>query len=44
MLWLVNDHVKLFYDLKLNYNLVVCGMPKLVELCYSLAYKKYCSI
>ena len=36
--------VKLFCDLKLNYNIVVCGMLKLIELCYSLAYKECYSI
>ena len=41
MLWPVYDHVKLFYDLNLNYNLVVCSMH---ELCYFLAYKVYSSI
>ena len=39
-LWLVYDHVKLFCGLKLNYNLVVCVTPNLIELCYSLAYKE----
>ena len=43
-LWLVYNHVKLFCDLTLNYNLVVCGMPNLIELCYSLAYKECFSI
>ena len=33
-LWLVNDHVKLFCDLMLNYNLVVGGTPNVFELCY----------
>ena len=28
----------------LNYNLVVCGMPNLIELSYSLAYKEPFSI
>ena len=44
MLWLVYDHVNLFYGLMLNYNLVVCGTPNLIELCYSLAYKQPFSI
>ena len=44
MLWLVYDRVKLFCDLKLNYNLVVCVMPNLIELCYSLAYNEHFSI
>ena len=26
--------ITLFHDLKLNYNLVVCGKPNLIELCY----------
>ena len=42
MLWLVYDCKKLFYDLKLNYNLVVCGTPNLIELCY-FAYKEHFS-
>ena len=46
MLWLVYNRVKLFCDLILNYNFVVCGMPNLIELCltYSLAYKVHFSI
>ena len=40
----LSDIVKLFCDLKLNYNLVVCSMPNLIELCHSLAYKKCFSI
>ena len=43
-LWLVYDRVKLFCDLKLNYNLVVCVTPNLIELYYSLAYKEHFSI
>ena len=35
-LWLVYDCVKPFCGLMLNYNLVVCGMPNVIELCYSL--------
>ena len=37
-LWLVYDCVKLFCGLTLNYNLVVCGTPNLIELRYFLAY------
>ena len=37
---LVYDRVKLFCGLTLSYNLVVCGKPNLIELCYSLAYKE----
>ena len=44
MLWLVYDCIKLFRDLKSNYNLVVCGMTDLIELCYFLAYKEHFSI
>ena len=43
-LWLVYDCVKLFCGLTLNYSFVVCGTPNLIELCYSLAYKKQFSI
>ena len=43
-LWLVFNHVKLFCGLMLNYNLVVCGTPNLIELCYFLAYKEQFSI
>ena len=39
-LWLVFDHIKLFWGLMLNYNLVVCGTPNLIKLCYFLAYKE----
>ena len=39
-LWLVFDCIKLFCGLMLYYNLVVCGTPNLIELCYSLAYKE----
>ena len=39
MLWLVYDLVKLFRNLMLNYNLVVCSVPNLIELCYFLAYR-----
>ena len=41
---LVYDRVKLFCGLTLNYNLVVCGMPNVIELGYSLAYKEHFSI
>ena len=44
MLWLVYDCVKLFCGLTLNYNLVVCGTPNLIKLCYSLANKECFSI
>ena len=44
MLWLVYDCTKLFCDLKLNYNLVVCGTPNLIELCYSVAFKEHFSV
>ena len=44
ILLLVYDHIKRFCDLKLNYNLMVCGMPKLIKLCYYLAYKEHFSI
>ena len=40
-LWLVYDCVNLFHGLTLNYNLVVCGMPNLIELCYFLSYKEF---
>ena len=43
-LWLVYDPVKLFCGLTLNYNLVVCDTPNLIELCYSLAYKECFSV
>ena len=43
-LWLVYDCVKLSCDLMLNYNLMVCGTPNLIELCYSSAYKEHFSI
>ena len=43
-LWLVYDRVKLFCGLMLNYSLVVCGMPSLIGLYYSLAYKECFSI
>ena len=43
-LWLVYDCAKRFCDLTLNYNLVVCGTPNLIELYYSLAYKECFSI
>ena len=43
-LWLVYDHVKLFCGLTLNYNLVVYGMPNLIELCYFLVYNEHFSI
>ena len=35
---------KTFCALTLNYNLVVCGIPNLIELHYSLAYKERFSI
>ena len=44
MLWLVYDRVNLFCGLMLSYNLVVCGMPNLIELCYSLSYNEHFSI
>ena len=44
MLWFVFDHVKLFCGLTLNYNLVACGTPNLIELCYFLAYNERFSI
>ena len=44
MLWLVYDRIKLLCGLMLNYNLEVCGMPNLIELCYSLDYKKHFGI
>ena len=31
MLWLVTDHVIIFCNLKLNYNLGVCGTPNLIN-------------
>ena len=43
-LWLVYNCVKLFCGLTLNYSLVVCGMPNLIELCYFLAYKEHFSV
>ena len=43
-LWLLYDRVKLFCCSMLNYNLVVCGMPNLIGLCYSLVYKECFSI
>ena len=44
-LWLVFDRIKLFCGLMLNYNnLVVCGMPNLIELSYFLAYKELFNI
>ena len=39
MLWLIFDRAKLFCGLTLNYNLVVCGTPNLIKLCYSSTYK-----
>ena len=39
-LCLVYDRVKLFCGLTLNYNLVVCSITNLIQLCYSLAYKE----
>ena len=44
MLQLVYDCIILFCDLKLHYDLVVCGTPNLIELCYFLAYKEHFSI
>ena len=44
MPWLVYEHIHHFCNLKLNYNLVVCGMPNLIKLCYFLAYKEHYSI
>ena len=44
MLWLIYDNVKLFCGLMLNYDLVVCATPNLIELCYSLAYKEHFGI
>ena len=35
---------KTFCDIKLNYNLVVSSTTKIIELCYSLAYKEHFSI
>ena len=35
---------KTFCDLKLNYNLRVCSMPNLIELCHFLVYKEYSTI
>ena len=43
-LWLVYDHVNLFCDLKLTYDLIVCGTSNLIELFYFLAYKEHFSI
>ena len=40
-LWLVFNDVNLFCGLMLNYNLVVCGTPNLIELCGLLAYKEH---
>ena len=42
-LWLVYNRVKLFCGLTSNYNLVVCGTPNLIELCYSLRNVLVCS-
>ena len=44
MLWLVYDCVKLFCNLKLNYNLMVCDTPNIIELCYFLAYEQHFSM
>ena len=43
-LWSVFDRLNLFCGLMLNYNLVDCGTPNLIELCYFLAYKEHFSI
>ena len=41
VLQLIYNHVKYFCDLKLHYDLVVCGT---LELCYFLAYMEHFSI
>ena len=48
--WYCSYHPVLSFDVwlhwnrTLNYNLVICGMSNLVELCYFLAYNKCFSI
>ena len=41
-LQLIYNRIKHFIDF--NNDPVVCGMPNLIELCYSLAYKENISI
>ena len=37
---LVYGHLKHFFTLSLRNDLVICGSPNLIELCYSLVYSK----